>query len=117
MQLATTVLDRGTPVFRNDSGHKNGAEGRAVAVLPMEHSGKWIGVLGLCADRDLDNEELSMLVEVAADLAFALDYIDKAGQLDYLAYYDPVTGLPTGACSANAWSRPCRCQPGRLRWR
>ncbi|MCG2582333.1 MAG: EAL domain-containing protein [Marinobacter sp.] len=92
IQLATLALDRGRPVFRSD--HEDGAEGHAVAVLPMEHLDKWIGVLGLSADRDLDNEELSMLVEVAADLAFALDYIDKASRLDYLAYYDPVTGLP-----------------------
>lgn len=91
VRLAALALDRGRPVFRNDH---EAAEGRAVAVLPMEHQDNWVGVLGLSADRDLDKEELSMLVEVAADLAFALDYIDKAGRLDYLAYYDPVTGLP-----------------------
>lgn len=93
MQMATLALDRGRPVFRNDFD-LDGVERRAVAVLPMEHSDQWVGVLGLCTDRELDSEELSMLVEVAADLAFALDYIDKAGQLDYLAYYEPVTGLP-----------------------
>ncbi|WP_417531155.1 putative bifunctional diguanylate cyclase/phosphodiesterase [Marinobacter lipolyticus] len=91
-QLATLALDRGRPVFRSD--HEDGEEEHSVAVLPMEHLDKWIGVLGLSAQRDLDNEELSMLLEVAADLAFALDYIDKASRLDYLAYYDPVTGFP-----------------------
>lgn len=92
--LAAIALDRGRPVFRNNVRDDEEAGTHAIAVLPLEHSDQWIGVLGLWATRELDKEELTMLVEVAADLAFALDYIDKAGQLDYLAYYDSVTGLP-----------------------
>lgn len=93
-KLAASALERGRPAFRNQLQDEEGTATHSIAVLPFEHSDKWIGVLGLWASRDLDNEELTMLVEVAADLAFALDYIDKAGQLDYLAYYDSVTGLP-----------------------
>jgi diguanylate cyclase (GGDEF)-like protein/PAS domain S-box-containing protein len=40
-----------------------------------------------------DAEELALLNEVAADVSFALQAIDKQAQLDYLAYYDALTGL------------------------
>ncbi len=40
-----------------------------------------------------DEDELALLNEVAADVSFALHAIDKQGRLDYLAYYDVLTGL------------------------
>lgn len=39
-------------------------------------------------------EEVKLLEELAADISFALDYSAKAVRADYLAYYDPLTGLP-----------------------
>jgi len=43
-----------------------------------------------------DDEEVKLLSGLAADISFALDYIGKRERLDYLAYYDPLTGLPNG---------------------
>ena len=34
---------------------------------------------------------------MAGDVSFALQYIDKEEQLNYLAYYDPLTGLANGS--------------------
>ena len=41
-----------------------------------------------------DEEELKLLTELAGDIAFAVDHIEKAEKLNYLAFYDPLTGLP-----------------------
>ena len=40
-----------------------------------------------------DATEMCLLVELAGDISFALDYIEKAEKLNYLAYYDVLTGL------------------------
>jgi diguanylate cyclase (GGDEF)-like protein/PAS domain S-box-containing protein len=40
-----------------------------------------------------DGEELALLNELAADVSFALDAIEKQKQLEYLSYYDKLTGL------------------------
>ena len=40
-----------------------------------------------------DDKEMKLLHELAGDIAFAIDHIDKRERLDYLAYYDALTGL------------------------
>jgi diguanylate cyclase (GGDEF)-like protein len=44
-----------------------------------------------------DSDELALLEEVAADISFALHTIDRQERLDYLSYYDTLTGLPNRA--------------------
>jgi diguanylate cyclase (GGDEF)-like protein len=44
-----------------------------------------------------DTEEMKLLSEVAGDISFALEHIEKTERLDYLAYYDVLTGLPNRA--------------------
>ncbi len=41
-----------------------------------------------------DEDELALLNELAADVSFALDHLDKTARLDYLSYYDSLTGIP-----------------------
>ena len=41
-----------------------------------------------------DEEELKLLNELVGDIAFNLQYIEKEEKLNYLAYYDALTGLP-----------------------
>jgi diguanylate cyclase (GGDEF)-like protein len=63
--------------------------------LPLIVSGEVAGifVLHAAARGFFDEEELKLLNELAGDIAFALDHIGKAEKLDYLAYYDALTGL------------------------
>ncbi|MEO8303307.1 MAG: EAL domain-containing protein [Betaproteobacteria bacterium] len=68
---------------------------RSGAVFPLIVADVAIGLLALYAsERDFfHDEELKLLTEVAADVAFAIDYIEKDKKLDYLAHYDALTGL------------------------
>lgn len=68
----------------------------SIAVLPLIQDGEAVGVLALyAADVGFfDDEELRLLGELAGDVSYALDQIDKARKLDYVSYYDTLTGLP-----------------------
>jgi len=44
-----------------------------------------------------DAEEMKLLLELAGDISFALDGFAKEEKLDYLAFYDPLTGVPNRA--------------------
>jgi diguanylate cyclase (GGDEF)-like protein len=69
---------------------------RSLAVLPLVVAEKAVGVLALYADAPgfFDAEdEMQLLLELAGDIAFALDHLEKAERLNYLAYYDTLTGL------------------------
>jgi diguanylate cyclase (GGDEF)-like protein/PAS domain S-box-containing protein len=67
----------------------------SMAILPLLLAGEAIGVLALYADESdfFDYEELKLLSNLAADIGFAVDHIEKQERLDYLAYYDVLTGL------------------------
>lgn len=69
---------------------------RSSVMLPLIVSGEVVGVLLLFAAQKnfFDEEEMKLLNELAGDIAFALDHIAKEEKLDYLAYYDVLTGLP-----------------------
>jgi len=68
---------------------------RSLAVLPLMMGEATAGALCLYAGEAgvFDDEEQKLLLEVASDISFALENIQKERQLHYLAYYDPVTGL------------------------
>jgi diguanylate cyclase (GGDEF)-like protein len=69
---------------------------RAMAVLPLMVADQAIGVLALYAgEPELFHEaEMKLLTELASDIAFAIDHLDKQERLNYLAYFDVLTGLP-----------------------
>jgi len=102
--LVVRALETGKPVISNDVASdpemllEDGtiaASVRSVVLLPLIVAGEAIGVLTLSADTAgfFDDEEMKLLVELAGDIAFAIDHIEKQERLDYLAYYDPLTGL------------------------
>ncbi len=67
----------------------------SLAIIPLIVGGEAIGVFGLySADTGFfDEKETLLLQELAGDIAFAIDHIGKQERLDYLAYYDALTGL------------------------
>ena len=69
---------------------------RSLVVFPLQVGDKMAGLFLLYApEKDFfDTQEMRLLTEIAGDVSFALDHIEKGEQLDYLAYYDVLTGLP-----------------------
>src|SRR5882724_6423461 len=67
----------------------------SLVMLPLIVQGEGIGLLALYAKEVgfFDDEEMKLLLELAGDISFALDHIEKEEKLDYLAYYDSLTGL------------------------
>ncbi len=67
----------------------------AVAALPLMIDGTPIGAMTLFStERDaFDDAEVSVLLELTANLCFALQYLDKDEALHFLAYFDGLTGL------------------------
>jgi diguanylate cyclase (GGDEF)-like protein/PAS domain S-box-containing protein len=71
----------------------------SLAVIPLIVNDQAVGALALyAADVGFfDAEEMRLLAELAGHVSLALDRIDKAERLDYLSYYDPLTGAPNRA--------------------
>jgi diguanylate cyclase (GGDEF)-like protein/PAS domain S-box-containing protein len=67
----------------------------SIAVLPFIASDEAIGVIALYASEIgfFQEKEMKLLIEMAGDIAFGIDHINKQERLDYLAYYDVLTGL------------------------
>jgi diguanylate cyclase (GGDEF)-like protein/PAS domain S-box-containing protein len=68
---------------------------RSVAVLPLIASNESVGVLALYANEIefFHEEEIKLLTDLTGNMSFALDHIEKEEKLNYLAYYDVLTGL------------------------
>jgi diguanylate cyclase (GGDEF)-like protein len=68
---------------------------RSIAVLPLIVSDKAIGVFVLYTSKVeyFDAAGLALLTELAGNVAFAVDHIEKQERLDHFAYYDTLTGL------------------------
>lgn len=68
---------------------------RSLAVFPLMVADKVVGIFVLYAS-EIDffhPEEMKLLTELAGDIAFAIDHIEKSRRLDYLAFHDALTGL------------------------
>ena len=72
---------------------------RSSVKFPLQVGDKLVGIFALYAQEKefFDTEEMRLLSEVAGDISFALDHLEKEARLDYLAYYDVLTGLPNRA--------------------
>ncbi|MBY0264810.1 MAG: EAL domain-containing protein [Burkholderiales bacterium] len=66
------------------------------ACLPLQVEGQVEAFILLFSKEEafFDEDELELLKEVAADVSLALQTIKSRERLDYLSYYDPLTGLP-----------------------
>jgi diguanylate cyclase (GGDEF)-like protein/PAS domain S-box-containing protein len=72
---------------------------RSMAALPLISGGDVVGVVALYAFEIefFHADEIKLLTGLTGDIAFAIDHIEKQERLDYLAYYDVLTGLANRA--------------------
>jgi len=101
--IARAILEKRT-IISNDSqtdpalvseGRYADQDVRSIAVLPLFVAEEVVGVLALYATEAefFHEEEMKLLTELAGDIGFAIDTIEKRERLNYLAYYDALTGL------------------------
>ena len=91
--ICNDIRSHGTEIDIRDALLEQGC--RSIAALPLIVGNDCVGCLVLVSSEEdfFDEEEMRLLNELAGDISFALDHIDKAERLNYLAYYDPLTGL------------------------
>jgi diguanylate cyclase (GGDEF)-like protein/PAS domain S-box-containing protein len=106
LALAVEAVGHGAPVVCNDIATDGRMRPwrtaalergyRSMVMLPLMLEQRAVGVFALYSPEPgfFDEEEMKLLVELAGDIAFALQTIEKQEKLDYLSYYDPLTGLP-----------------------
>jgi diguanylate cyclase (GGDEF)-like protein len=107
------ALRGGAPTVINDlaQGEQSFAEYRAllvrgykaVAVLPVYIDDTAIGVMTFFSGQSgvFDEPEMRVLAELTANLGFALQYLEKDQAVQFLSYFDSLTGLA---------KRPLFCQ-------
>jgi diguanylate cyclase (GGDEF)-like protein len=68
---------------------------RSLAVFPLIVAGNVIGVLALYTSKPefFDAAGLALLTELAGNVAFALDHLERQERLERLSNYDALTGL------------------------
>jgi PAS domain S-box-containing protein/diguanylate cyclase (GGDEF)-like protein len=102
--LAACAVATGRPVISNDMAADERILLRAesaqrgilsMVYIPLIIDEQVIGMLALYSGEIgfFDDGEMRLLNELAGDIAFAMDHLDKARRADYLAYYDQLTGL------------------------
>ncbi len=103
--LLAQALRQRRPMVANDLRNDERSPARAdltsngnysVAILPVGIDGALAGAVVLrAAGTDFfDQEEVSLLQELVANLELALELQARQAKVDYLALYDPLTGLP-----------------------
>jgi PAS domain S-box-containing protein/diguanylate cyclase (GGDEF)-like protein len=68
----------------------------SIGIFPLLIRDQEVGVIGLhAASADFfDDDEIRLLLELAGDIAFAIDHLHQLSKLDQLSRFDAVTGLP-----------------------
>lgn len=72
---------------------------RSVIALPLLAAGEAVACMTLISRECdfFDADELALLNELAEDVGFALEHIGQQEQIDFLARFDPLTGLANRA--------------------
>lgn len=86
----------------------------SMAVLPLMVAQEVVGVMALFSDEAsfFDATEMKLLGELAGDISFALDHLEKADRLNYLAYYDDITTLPNRTLFLDRVNQHMRAREG-----
>ena len=103
--LVSRVLRTGQPVLCDDlerfpyalarRDELQAAGVHSIACLPLRIDNTPVGAF-VCGTRGsalIGADELLLLEEVASNLSFALQYLDKRDALHFLSYFEPLTGL------------------------
>jgi diguanylate cyclase (GGDEF)-like protein len=80
---------------------------RSLACLPLRVDNTPVGAF-LCGTRAtgvISQDELLLLEEIASNLSFALQYLDKQDAVRLLSYFEPLTGLAKRALFCERLSR------------
>jgi diguanylate cyclase (GGDEF)-like protein len=79
----------------------------SLACLPLKVDNTPVGafLFGTRKSDVISPDELLLLEEVAANLSFALQYLDKQDALQFLSYFEPLTGLAKRALFCERLSR------------
>ncbi len=83
-----------TPVMPDRDGLlKRGFQ--AIATLPIVVDGITVGVVTLCSQQPgvFEASELEVLLELTANLAYALQFLEQDETVHFLSYFDSLTGL------------------------
>ncbi|MFZ1099880.1 MAG: diguanylate cyclase, partial [Steroidobacteraceae bacterium] len=91
--LCAEVAQSPYVIFGRDTLLASGV--RSLAVLPLRVDNTPVGAF-LCGTRapaSISQEEMLLLEEVASNLSFALQYLDKQEAVHFLSYFEPLTGL------------------------
>ncbi len=80
---------------------------RSLACLPLRVDGTPVGsfLFGAVTSGVIGPEEILLLEEVASNLSFALQYLDKQDAVRFLSYFEPLTGLAKRALFCERLSR------------
>jgi diguanylate cyclase (GGDEF)-like protein len=78
---------------------------RSLGCLPLRVDNTPVGSILCGAAAVIDPDEMRLLEEVAANLSFALQYLDKQEALHFLSYFEPLTGLAKRALFCERLSR------------
>ncbi|MEA3109566.1 MAG: hypothetical protein QOI88_4171 [Gammaproteobacteria bacterium] len=91
--VAPDIMDPTAPVWHREM--LRAADVRGLVALPLLVDGTSVGalVLGTGSANQLDDGELNLLREVAANLSFALQYLQREDAVHFLSYFDALTGL------------------------
>ena len=112
-ELMEQVIRSGAPVVHNDLHREAPSEPlresaillgyRAVAALPLKIDDATIGVIRFFSTEPgvFDAAEIGVLLELNANISFALQYLEKDEAVHFLSYFDSLTGLA---------KRPLFCQ-------
>ncbi|MBI2509830.1 MAG: PAS domain S-box protein, partial [Betaproteobacteria bacterium] len=122
--LGRAIRER-RPVFDNDISIEAGVGGkrrqealrlgyRSLIVLPLYSEGSVAGTLALFARETnfFTEEEIKLLTELAGNISFALQTIEKGEKLDYLSYYNALTGLPNRTLFVDRAGQQMRARGG-----
>jgi PAS domain S-box-containing protein/diguanylate cyclase (GGDEF)-like protein len=92
-QLINDIENSDTPRVWREQALGRGY--RAAAALPFMSGTRAaaVGVLFAAEENFFDEDQIRLLADLSADASIALERMEKQDRIDYLSYYDPISGI------------------------